>query len=264
MDFVSQNVSTLMDLSVVMTDLMLTFSLISLLRQVQSATGVQGVSLMSVVATVFGRGLHSLAGGFFEIHYRTKVIPFEVCLGFDYLNAVLGVVVLFYILVTYRKIYDHTNDNFGGIFLAPCNMDTAPMRWFLFSMLVAVYTVSLILVNESSFDLVSIYASSCDAFGFVALLPQLWMFHKEKTVSFQLGNFVFFIICHRLFVIVFYTLYYTTFRLTSASLIKHVAFEFFNILIAADFVYFYIRAKLRGDRQINISEIDDRVTDMLK
>lgn len=253
----------LIDLCVLLTDLSLAASFISLFRQVRSG-GSDGVSMMSVIATVLGRALHALAGGVFEIHYVTEQLPYQMFLMLDYFNGALGLAILLLLLIKYRHTYDFSSDDFGGFLLAKFGCDYTITRWLFFLTVVFLYGVGLMYVKETSYTNVNIYATACDSLSFTALLPQLWMFNKGTSVPFLLGNFVFFIICHRAGAMAFYFIYAHTHGLPLSHVLRQTGCEAFNILIAADFLYCYIRAKLRGEKQINVAEIDQCVEELLK
>jgi len=253
------------DCFVLMTDLALTASFVSLLKQILSRNGSDGVSLMSVVATVIGRGLHALAGGVFEVHYITEIIPYRLFIFLDCVNGALGLWILICIIRGRRK-YDFAEDSYGSPLLSLCGVDTVPARWLFFCSNVIIYGFALTWIKMTPLSIVNVYATSCDAFSYTALLPQLWMFHKEKSINFQLGNFVFYIIVHRVGAMAFYISYAYVKMFSFSSVMRSVGCEIFNILIAADFLYFYCRAKYRGEGKINISvsEFDHYVEDMLK
>lgn len=99
-----------------------------------------------------------------------------------------------------------------------------------------------------------------DVLGAMALLPQIWMFHKEKRAPAHLATLVLLIVSARMCIVQHIILraivYGRTVFLT--NVMQLLSRETMFILIFADFLYFFARSKARGEKDI-ILEIDSFV-----
>jgi hypothetical protein len=99
--------------------------------------------------------------------------------------------------------------------------------------------------------LLSYFCCFYEVMSGIALLPQLWMFHQDKRVSPPLANFVVLTAANRLCTLSFWAFYpavnywrYPDNRSTQ------MASEFVNLLILGDFLYYWVRSKMRGESDV--------------
>merc|ERR1711879_1123147 len=108
--------------------------------------------------------------------------------------------------------------------------------------------------SHHSFAL-SYFCCFYEAMSAVALIPQLWMFHQDKRVQPLLANFVVLTamsrVCTLNFWIAYPWVYHWSYpdnrgiQMTSGVL---------NILILSDFLFYWVRAKLRGQSEVVIGD----------
>jgi len=211
------------------------------------------MSLQTLICQVTARCLHLLSH-WFEIHYRPVEIPFALYFGFDVVSAVSGIgcITMF---MKVKSTYESEKDNFGiTIFdcLVPKTgiLSSRPIRASIF-----IYIVAVILAFFWSFFRQSpgtwgtgyfccVYEVMCA----VALIPQLWMFHKEKTVSPLLGWFVVFVALNRCCTLSFWvTFTWVNPWNTPANRFTQIVTELANLLLLGDFLFYWARAKIRGE-----------------
>merc|ERR1719161_23425 len=89
----------------------------------------------------------------------------------------------------------------------------------------------------------------------VALIPQLWMFHQDKRVSPPLANFVVLTALNRLCTLSFWVCYpmINLWRYPDNRGIQ-MASESLNLLILSDFLFYWVKAKLRGESEVVIGD----------
>merc|ERR1712226_1447856 len=98
---------------------------------------------------------------------------------------------------------------------------------------------------------VACYCCVYEAMSAVALIPQLWMFHKDKRVPSLLATFVVLVAAGRLCTFLFWWLYPWVYRWnvpTNRSI--QMCLEIGNLVILSDFFYYWVRAKLRGQDEV--------------
>lgn len=103
--------------------------------------------------------------------------------------------------------------------------------------------------------LVSYFCCFYEVMGAFALIPQLWMFQKDKRVSPPLANFVVLTAFNRLCTLLFWISYPRVYywRYPDNRGIQ-MASETINILILSDFLYYWVRSKMRGDKEVVIGD----------
>merc|ERR1712137_265020 len=103
------------------------------------------------------------------------------------------------------------------------------------------------------------YTCFNEAMSAVALLPQLWMFQHDKRVDSQLASFVVMIALNRMCTLLFWS--FIPFLVASRWAVPtnrptQMALEALNLMILADFLYYWARAKLRGEKDIILPSAD--------
>jgi len=249
----------MLDVTILASDVSLLLSLASLFAQLRRTRTAKGISLFSLALIVTSRCLHSLSHPVFGLHFMPTVLPMAFFLFMDVLNAILGISVIALFVKSYWQTYEIENDDFTAVFLKRLGIDSVAARWIF---LHTVIMVSAIAWNQfrrgSHFKVASaFFCSYYEVLGFFALLPQLWMFQRDKVVSQALGNFVGFTALHRCFTLLFWVLFPVVYRsrVLDNRIIQMVS-EVVNLLVLSDFLYYYIRAKVRGEKEITIRDFD--------
>jgi len=249
----------MLDTLIVLSDVSLFFSLFSVLQQLRTTKSAKGISLLTLATIVFARTLHSMSHPLFGLHYRPQVLPMTLYMLMDLVNATLGMstVALF---VKYWSSYEVDKDNFCAPLLRKVfNADSVKARWVFFSVIIAVMSFGWFLFRryKNQDFTTGMFCSMYEVLGFFALLPQLWMFQSGRVVSKTLGNFIGFTALHRLFTLTFWVVFplVHNFRVLDNRWIQMTS-EIINLLIIADFLYYYIRSFIRGEKEIVITHDD--------
>lgn len=256
-----------LDGCIVCSDLATAGTFGSVLLQLQSSRSAEGISLQTLLAVVSARVLH-LGSQCFGIHYRPVLLPGAFFAGMDVANAAAGVgcVVLF---AKHWSSYQVDSDNFGIVLFDRLGLvpKSGPLSNRAVLAAVFLYAVILVLallwscVRQSTGSwLMSYYCCVYEAICTVALLPQLWMFHKDKWVNQLLGTFVVMVALNRLCTLTFW-LTYTWVNPYSAPANRYIqiCIELLNLAVLGDFLYYFVRAKLRGEKRIKIGSWDAEV-----
>ncbi len=147
-------------------------------------------------------------------------------------------------------------------------MGSPPQGWFLpFTTIgCCLYLVAgvvallwyFVRTSNTSYNL-TCYTCFNEAMPAVALLPQLGMFQHDKRVDSQLASFVVMIAANRLCTLLFWTflpiLVVHSWAVPTNRSIQ-MGLEALNLLILADFLYYWARAKLRGEKDIILPSSD--------
>jgi len=178
----------------------------------------------------------------------------------DILNAFLGIVTVGLFVMNHMLTYEMEKDNFlGPVIRRFMGQDSQLLRWIIFYGLIMVCAICWHIWRRFDHrDFTSaFFCSYYEILGFFALLPQLWMFQKDKIVSQQLGNFVGFTALNRCFTFLFWILFPLVFpRRQLDNRMVQMLSEVLNIAILSDFLFYYIRSKVRGDKEIIIAQED--------
>lgn len=241
------------------SDVTMIAAFIAVLLRMRTSKSAKGLSLQSVIALVSLRMLH-LSSHYFNIHYRPKVLPMWVFKSLDAGIVVAGLACLALLFTRYYSTYEVEKDNFGIQLFDKFNLvpKSGPFSYrpvaaasFLY-IVVAVLACLWYLVRQGmpSFGL-SCYCCYYEVMSAVSLIPQLWMFHKDKRVPELLANFVVLVAVGRLCTLGFWAVYPWIYRWgVPSNRSIHMALEAFNLLILSDFLYYWVRAKLRGEREV--------------
>eukprot|EP00933_Yihiella_yeosuensis_P037564 TRINITY_DN31557_c0_g1_i1.p1 TRINITY_DN31557_c0_g1~~TRINITY_DN31557_c0_g1_i1.p1 ORF type:complete len:265 (-),score=8.44 TRINITY_DN31557_c0_g1_i1:172-966(-) len=222
-----------------------------------------GMSLQTLATVVGARVLHLISHGI-SLHYQPTVLPWFIYPTVDVINAIIGVLVLYSFVTYYYLSYEKSKDNFGIHFFEKFKLiDTAsPLRTnpFVAAMFmygsVAVIALLWYFVRRSQHTfLISYFCCYYEVMGGVALIPQLWMFHQDKRVSPLLAYFVVLTALNRLCTLMFWICYPRVFywRYPDNRGIQ-MASECVNLLILSDFLFYWARSKIRGDKEILIGD----------
>eukprot|EP00397_Hematodinium_sp_SG-2012_P050501 GEMP01058733.1.p1 GENE.GEMP01058733.1~~GEMP01058733.1.p1 ORF type:complete len:256 (+),score=31.08 GEMP01058733.1:62-829(+) len=247
----------LLDILILTGDMCLTCSLLSVFNQLKNTKTARSMSLLSLSAIVFARFIHSLSHPLFGLHFMPSELPMLLYHLMDWFNACLGIYVVFFFLKYFSSTYEHEKDDIGSLFLRLFNVDSVGARWALFYGGIAVIALIWNSVRRSHhpFWNLAYFSSYYEVIGFLALMPQLWMFQRDRVVSKCLGNFIVCTALHRACTLSFWLCFpivYTGRHMDNRT--TQISSEILNLLILSDFLYYYVRAQMRGDKDIIIGD----------
>lgn len=247
----------ILDCNIVVADISLLLCLLSLVTQLRRTRTAKGISLLTLVIIVISRCLHSLSHPVFGLHFFPTVLPMSLFLLMDVANAILGICVVVFFVKYYWHTYEVENDDFGSVVLRKLGVDSVVARWVLLHSVILTSAVAWNIFRRGNHTNVAsaLFCSYYEVMGFFALLPQLWMFQRDKVVSQALGNFIGFTALHRFLTLLFWIAFPIVYksRVLDNRIIQMVS-EVINLLILSDFLFYYIRSKIRGEKDIVISE----------
>lgn len=230
------------------------------LRNTKSAVGM---SLQTLITVVSCRTLH-LVSHFIGLHYQPAVLPWAAFAVLDVLNATAGICLLFAFVSMYYSTYEKSKDNFGIHFFTKFNLLPTTGKLAESPLVAASFLYSVVLVLAFLWYLVrrshhpfltSYFCCFYEVSGAVALIPQLWMFHQDRRVSPLLSYFVVLTAINRVCTLCFWIFYPKVYiwRYPDNRGIQ-MASEAVNLLILSDFLYYWVRSMLRGDREIILGD----------
>ncbi|CAJ1338436.1 unnamed protein product [Effrenium voratum] len=253
----------LLDLLINCSDLCISGTFVVLFLQLRKNRSAAGLSLQTLSTIVGARVIHLISHGC-GLHYVPNVLPWFIYPTIDVVSSCIGVALLLSFVYYYYPSYEKEKDNFGiHIFerfeLIPKN---SPLRTSPFAAASFLYVAVAILAllwyavrkSQRTF-LISYFCCYYEALGAMALIPQLWMFHQDKRVSPLLANFVVLTALHRVFTLSFWIAYPRVFvwRYPDNRGIQ-MASETLNLLILSDFLFYWVRSKIRGDSEIILGD----------
>ncbi len=244
------------DLAIFVSDLAILGSFIALYLQVKNRKSAVGISLQTVGAVTAARTIHVLSHPL-ELHFMPDTIPFALSALMDYLNAFAGCFVLWFIIHNHWDTYESEKDNFSQNFLLKVGIDAKIVHRFRYAfiyILATVFACIWYVVRRSSLSFFSSYfCCYYEALGAVALLPQLWMFQQDRVVSPQLANFVALTALNRICTLVFWVSYpYIFWNRYPDNRGVQMTSEILNLLILSDFLYYFIKARMKGQNVVLI------------
>jgi len=229
------------------------------------------LSLQTLSAVVIARALHALSHPI-GVHFLPAVLPWSLYVTMDALNACVGLACLAAFLLYYYPSYEREKDNFG-IQLAQRLLDIGVLPkselfkegpiatgLFLYSAVVVGAFAWYLLRNSPLTFAAGYFCCFYEVLTAFALLPQLWMFYQDKRVSSLLANFVVFTALNRCCTLCFWVSYpwvYT--NRYPDNRWNQIAAEVLNLLILSDFLYFWAKAKWKGQSVVVIADAGDHV-----
>jgi hypothetical protein len=224
----------------------------------------EGLSLQSLFCLVATRVQHIFSHAL-DLHYTPQFLPSFVYGFLDFSSMMLGIGCAVLIKQKYMDTYDATADDFGVILLDRLGGrrrgKRRPAKWAV------LYVLSFVLAflwyqvrrTMSSFW-TGYFCCFYEVICSVALIPQLWMFHKQRAVNRLLGNFVVCVAVNRLCILAFWVMYPSfNYGRKPDNRGVQMASESLNLLIAADFLFYYARSMLQGDDDIVLGDFSTRV-----
>lgn len=252
-----------LDLLIHCSDLCIGGTFVVVFLKLQKSKSASGLSLQTLATVVGARVLH-LISHIIGLHYSPNVLPWFIFPTIDVISAAVGVALLVSFSLFYYPSYEKEKDDFGIHVFERFNLlsKTSPLRTspfvaasFLYAV-VAVVALAWYFVRRSQHTFwVSYFCCYYEAMGAVALIPQLWMFQKDRRVSPLLAYFVVLTALNRLCTLCFWISYPRVFywRYPDNRGIQ-MASETLNLLILSDFLFYWIRSKLRGDSEIILGD----------
>jgi len=236
---------------------------VTLILKLQQSKSAVGLSLQSLCTIVSARTLHLVSHGI-SLHYVPVVLPWIIFPCLDVVNACLGFALLGAFMTLFYSTYEKEKDNFGIHFFqkfnllprsGPLSEGPLPASLFLYTGIAVMALIWYFLRKSPHSFGVSYFCCFYEVMGAVALIPQLWMFHKDKRVSPLLANFVVLTAVNRLCTLSFWVVYpwVNYWRYPDNRGIQMMS-ETLNILILSDFLFYWVRAKIRGDKEIIIGD----------
>lgn len=245
------------------SDLAIGGTFLAVFQKLRTSGSAAGLSLQTLVAIVTARSLHLLSH-FFGLHYQPAVMPMEMFYLLDGANALVGLLCLFIFAKFYYSTYEQDKDNFGiQIFDAlDCLPKTGPLRHrpiaaasFLYTIVaVAALLWYCVRTGTASFT-AGYFCCFYEAMGAVALIPQLWMFNKDKRVPSLLATFVVLVAVGRVCTLAFWWSYTYVYpwRMPSNRGIQ-ISSETLNLLILSDFLYYWAKSKVLGQKDVVLGD----------
>lgn len=255
-----------LDLLIASSDIATTGSFIAIFLKLQKTGSASGVSLMTLLALVSARTLHIGSHGL-GLHYIPTQLPWILYPILDVCNCFAGLLCFGTFLSQHYHTYETEKDSFGMRFIEKTRilppeaiMDKQGRKTFnaraasLYIMVTLGAFAWFFFRRSQQTFLLSYFCCFYEVMSGIALVPQLWMFHQDKRVSPPLANFVVLTAANRLCTLSFWAFYpavnywrYPDNRGTQ------MASEFLNLLILADFLYYWVRAKCRGESDVILS-----------
>jgi hypothetical protein len=231
---------------------------LAVIYRMRVSKSASGISLQSIGAIFTLRVLHAMSH-MWKMHYMPRLLPMFIFKFADFAVVLSGALCILAILTTFYRSYEVEKDNFGiqlfDKFGILPHLGMGRFRPFVAASVLYTFAGVLAVIwymirSANSYSLTS-YTCFSEALSAVALLPQLWMFRSDKRVDKNLAIFVVAVAVARVCTLVFWTLlpYFLVQKWTVLSnRSMQMKLEIVNLLILSDFLYYWVRAKLRGDK----------------
>jgi len=240
-------------------DLALGGTFVAVFQKLRTSRSAAGLSLQTFVAIVTARCLHMFSHAL-SLHYMPTVLPYGMFASLDVVNALAGLSCLVVFCKYYYSSYEQEKDNFGiQIFDAfNCLPKSGPLSYrpiaaasFLY-LVVAVAALMWYSVRAGTMSFgAGYFCCFYEAMGAVALIPQLWMFNKDKCVPSLLATFVVLVAVGRICTLAFWWSYPMVYPWrTPANRGIQIGSETVNLLILSDFLYYWVKSKLLGEKDV--------------
>lgn len=240
------------------------------LRKERSALGLSLQTLISLVIVEIGNVFLILT---LSAYLRKRSLSLDFYLV-DCSTAFISTFAFFYVVRNFYPSYEVQKDTFGKKFFSLCcTRKISDNFYFLFLYFLALLvafptfvirrqintpstsgTLSLLFSSSLHSSLISFWECYNDSVLALALLPQLFMFYNKRprTVSALLGNFVICLLIARILALA-YWLSFPLFHVEAATgRGVHMFTELLNLFILSDFLYYYLKAKLKGLQYVTL------------
>ncbi len=245
-----------LDLSILGSDIAILCAFIALFMQVRHRKSAVGISLQTLGALVAARVIHLLSHPL-NVHFQPKEFEDGLFSLLDFVNAGFGCFVLYFILSKYMNTYESEKDSFSQNFFLRAGLNknlVYKLRYAFVYIIAAVFGFVWYLIRRSPQPFyISYFCCYYEALLAVSLLPQLWMFQQDRVVSPQLANFVALLAVSRLCTLIFWVSYpYIYWNRYPDNRGVQMASEVLNLAILSDFLYYFIKAKIQGQKVVII------------
>jgi hypothetical protein len=256
----SYPVKVLFDTLIMGSDIATCGAFLAVMYRMKASKSASGISLQSIGAIFTLRVLHACSH-MWTIHYVPKAMPMFLFKFTDFAVVLSGGFCVVSILTAYYSSYEVEKDNFGiqlfDKFGILPDLGTGRFRPFvaasvLYSFAAVLSVIWYMIRTANSYNLTT-YTCFNEALSAVALLPQLWMFRSDKRVDTNLATFVVAVAVNRMCTLLFWT--FLPFLVVHKWAVPtnrgiQMGLEIINLIILADFLYYWVRAKLRGETEI--------------
>lgn len=258
-----------LDLLIIASDVSTLGSFVSVFMNLCKSGSSAGHSLQTLLVVVSARCVHSCSH-FFGMHFRPTVLPWVAYPALDLCNFLAGVLCFVAFFSQCYSTYDREKDNFGvplyeklGILQkGATSRSLAQDRKSMFVKVAGLYIVIAFgalawsFMRSSPFLFTQRYfCCFYELMSAVALIPQFWMFHQDKRVCPLMANFVVLTALNRICTLTFWVCYpWVNFWQYPANRNTQMATECLNLLILSDFLYYWVRARLRGESTVVLGD----------
>eukprot|EP00386_Alphamonas_edax_P006332 GDKI01020531.1.p1 GENE.GDKI01020531.1~~GDKI01020531.1.p1 ORF type:complete len:282 (+),score=60.48 GDKI01020531.1:174-1019(+) len=220
------------------------------LRADKSALGLSQQTLLALFLSELNNVVLQV---YLSAKYRFPLgLSFYFC---DLITTLASLACFMYVRHRFANSYEKDRDTFGLRFLSPFLGTAAANKfyWVVLYLIAFAVALPLYVFRRSPLGFFwSMYECFDDALLAVALIPQLFMFYNKRPrkVSSLMGRFVVCLFFARCFALTYWVTYplFKSGDIPSRGL--HMATEILNILILADFCYYYLKAKMAGQGDI--------------
>lgn len=250
-----------LDTLIILSDLSTFGIFVSISLMLVQKKSAAGISLQTLIAVVSQRFVHFQSHRL-SVHYIPHVLSFSMYYALDVLNVLSGCLLICVFVLKFYATYEKEKDTFGFQFVE----DFIPPKHILkknplvytaiMSIIVLAGTVLWYLLRGILTTTTSFYFCFYEILSAVGLLPQLFMFHRDKRVNTLLANFMVLSAYNRMIMFTFWALIPWLTNLKLANRPVQMASEGFNLLILSDFMYYWCRSKVRGEKQIVIGDFN--------
>lgn len=246
------------------SDLAVGFAFLAVMMKMMKDQSAAGISLQSIIAILTLRFFHAWSH-YVGIHFTPRALPMWPFKITDVGVVFAGFACLIALLTKFYKTYEVEKDNFGiqlfdrfGLTpkTGPFSNRSVLAASFLYVIIGTLTVIWYFIRSTTSFtSSLSLYTCVCEVLSALALVPQLWMFQKEKRASSLLGTFVVLVAVGRLCTLLFWVMLPILVGKWSVPTNRNVqiCLEIFNIAILSDFLYYWGKARVRGLSEVVLS-----------
>lgn len=257
MEWIHNAIASQCDVLILCSDLFTIASFAILGYRVHKERTIRGISLQSLAALVLCRVIHALSH-ILGMHHQSESFA-VIYMIFDISASVVAVGTAHLCLKTYKGSYQADLDDFGLIALEylhdkgfkkiiPSQPRLYANYWSILYSVCACIGFCWFLIRRSHANwLFSFGICWYEVLTALAILPQMWMFRKGRSVPTALAHYVVLSVLARAVLLLFW-MYYPrahNWRYPDNRGVQMAA-EALNILILSDFLYCYVKSYRGG------------------
>eukprot|EP00928_Gymnodinium_smaydae_P012892 TRINITY_DN1470_c0_g1_i3.p1 TRINITY_DN1470_c0_g1~~TRINITY_DN1470_c0_g1_i3.p1 ORF type:complete len:257 (+),score=33.23 TRINITY_DN1470_c0_g1_i3:152-922(+) len=226
-------------------------------QKLRSSKSSAGLSLQSLAAFVGARCVH-LGSYALGMHYTPVSLHWGLFALFDVCSAVVGIGCVIFLAKNCYHSYEAEKDSFGikaleKFVCLPADMQRYRPQIAIAFLYTLVALISLVwyCFRQSNSFVSGFFCCFYESLSGVALIPQLWMFQQEKRVPPIMAAFILFVVLSRLCTLSFWICFpfvHLWIKPTNRSF--QMAIEVVNLCILSDFIYYWAKAKIRGEKDV--------------